>query len=115
MFESRIKVAARNVAIFAAFLAAAFIAPHEAHAKDSEALRPIGKSQDGKYRVYNLEGGLSDVNWFATTTTVYNSKFLAERIGYIQKNDVNNGQYVCEYVCKDKLGRIVGVNPAYQH
>lgn len=74
----------------------------------------VGKTADGKYPIYQLKGELDDFNWFSGSI-VYAPADLLGNMVFVDINDIKKGgEYVCEYVCKDKAGNIVGMNPAYR-
>jgi hypothetical protein len=103
--------AIKTVGAVAIFFVAAFIAPHEADARttDEFTIPVIGKTDDGKYSRFDLEGDLEDIKWFTNTTNyVYTSGDLLVRLPFIKKEDIDKGTYVCKFVCKDKEGYIVG-------
>lgn len=78
----------------------------------STAIPVIGTSEDKKYKVYKIDGELSDVNYKAAGR-VYTSGDLFGKMDYIQKADVNAHGYKCGFICKDRLENVVGINPNF--
>lgn len=71
-----------------------------------------GRTADGKYPVYALEGGLEDLSYVSPrANTVYKPDDLLRRLVFLGESDTKGGQYQCEFVCKDRAGHIVGLNP----
>ena len=74
----------------------------------------VGKTADGKYPIYQLKGELDDFNWFSGNI-VYAPGDLLGNMVFVDMNDIKKGgEYSCAYVCKDRAGHIVGMNPAYK-
>jgi hypothetical protein len=73
----------------------------------------IGKSADGKYPVYKLEGDLTDINYFSGNTS-WQSGDLLTRMVFLEPQDVNHGKYFCEFICKDGFQNVVGINPSFK-
>lgn len=79
-------------------------------------------SADGRYQVYRLEGELDDLNWFGWATAidgsreplVYKHNDLFKGMPFLEEADARSPNYACGYVCKDRLGQIVGINPSYK-
>lgn len=76
-------------------------------------IRVTGETEDGKYKTYDLEGDLHDLSYSSSSNILYLPDDLPARLPYINKRDVNNGDYTCSYVCKNRQGKIVGLNPAW--
>ncbi len=74
----------------------------------------IGLDVNHKYPVYDLEGDLTDLTYFSGDY-VYRSGDLFSRMKDIKKEDVNHNGYVCEFICKDSQGAVVGLNPEFRH
>lgn len=75
----------------------------------------IGQTKDCKYPVYDLKGDLNDLTYFSRDgDTVWPPGVLLGRMVFLDPSDLKTGAYQCDYVCKDKAGRIVGMNPSYK-
>ena len=103
---------------FIVLCAAAFVFNAEAGgAKKATVKNPIkvtGKTADGRYNTYDLDGELDDLNYSSITgNIIYQPDDLPDRIPFISPKDTNKGVYVCEFVCKDAHGNIVGLNPQW--
>lgn len=81
--------------------------------KVQQSIPVIGKTADGKYPVYNLEGDLTDINYFSGNTS-WRSGDLLTRMVFLDPQDVNHGKYFCEYICKDGFQNVVGINPSFK-
>lgn len=114
--KSALKNIGQFVLIMAVLLIGSAIAGHEAFAKQPTFLVPIiGRTVDGKYPRYDISGELDDANWSGNNNhTIYQMKDIREGLIYIDMKDVDKGVYVCEFVCKDKAGYIVGQNPQHK-
>lgn len=77
-------------------------------------IKILGKDIHGKYPVYDLDGDLTDVNYFSGNY-VFRSGELLDRMDFVQQADVNRNGYECEFICKDGAGNVVGINPAYRY
>ena len=112
----RIKISPLGMAVVAALIAAAVLPI--THAKEPAKLKnPIasaGKTSDGKYPIYDLKGDLNDLNYASSNGVVYNPDDLIGRINWLQPEDAKGGPYACEFICKDKAGHVVGLNPAWK-
>jgi hypothetical protein len=74
----------------------------------------VGKTADGRYPIYDIEGDLTDIAYSTSKSTIYHPDELPERIGFISNKDAKNkAAYDCEFVCKDKAGHVVGMNPSW--
>lgn len=74
----------------------------------------IGLDVNHKYPVYDLEGDLTDLTYFSGDY-VYRSGDLFSRMKDIKPEDVNHNGYVCEFICKDSQGAVVGLSPQFRH
>lgn len=104
----------KNV-ISAILLILVILIGHSEYLNAEEIVIPTkGITADGKYPVYYLDGGLDDINYFTGDGEyVFRSGELLGRLIFIEEQDVGKG-YDCEYICKDKKGGIVGINPSYK-
>lgn len=92
-----------------------------AHAKDMRAvwaakaapIKVIDVTPDGKYPVYGLVHEEDDIVYHAGNLS-FTFDDLSKKLVYLSKEDKNNGVYTCEYVCRDKKGRIVGIDPVFK-
>lgn len=85
-----------------------------ATAKDTKIVNPVpvvGKTADGKYDIYDLRGDLNDLNYVSSMHIIYQPDDLPARIKFLDPADVKAGTYVCDFICKDKVGHVVGLNP----
>lgn len=82
----------------------------ESPAVVSNPVNVIGSTKDGKYPIYDLSGELLDVNYRSSRSIIYQPDDLVGRVNFIDMKDVDHG-YTCDFVCKDKEGHIVGLNP----
>lgn len=73
-------------------------------------IKVVGKTADGKYPIYELEGDLSDLKYFSPGLA-WTPDDLLTRLVYLEPADVDN-RYKCDWVCKDSANHIVGLNPA---
>jgi hypothetical protein len=73
----------------------------------------IGKSADGKYAAYDVQGDLDDINWFSGNTA-YNGDALFKVLPMIAEDDAKSKAYQCGFICKDVKGSVVGIDPAYK-
>lgn len=73
------------------------------------AIKVVGKTADGKYPIYELEGELNDTGYFSSGVK-WTANDLQSRLAYIAPEDVDHG-YSCDWVCKDSANHIVGLNP----
>jgi hypothetical protein len=101
------------VLLLALFSLPSVMAANEVESKATQ-IKILGKDVNGKYPVYDLDGDLTDVNYFSGNY-VFRSGELLDRVGFIEKGDVNRNGYECEFICKDKTGNVVGINPAYRN
>lgn len=108
--------------IFSMLAALSLLCSPFAHAAEKDPIaakaapiKVIGKTADGKYPVYNLEGELSDTDWKAGGR-IYTSGDLMKKLVFLDQADAfgPNHQYECEFVCVDKQKRIVGLNPNFK-
>lgn len=125
MFNAKfIKLAFLTIAAGCAFSASIFavaqpldVAQASAKVQQAKKAQPgipvIGKSADGKYPVYMLEGDLTDINYFSGNTS-WRSGDLLTRMVFLDPQDVNHGKYFCEYICKDGFQNVVGINPSFK-
>lgn len=102
--------AIKTMLAFAIFFVAAAMAGHEAHAQHKVEVPTIGKTDDGKYVVFDLKGDLTDITYFSGNT-VYSSGDLLLSLPYADPKDVKSGAIDCEFICKNKKGQVVGQNP----
>lgn len=104
--------------VMAFFMLSSFMAPHEAQSKTpdySPAATPIkvvGKTDDNKYKIYDLQGSLNDEHW-TSESKLWTSADLLDRMDMISIKDVNTGVYKCGFICKDDKGQVVGLSPKY--
>lgn len=111
----RTKVSPFGMAVVAAIIAAATL--HDSHAKDPKQKNPIpthGKTADGKYPIYDLKGDLADINYATSNGVVYSPDGLVGRVEWLKPEDANTANYRCDFVCKDKNDRVVGLNPEWK-
>jgi hypothetical protein len=103
----------QTVAMIALFSIAAFMAPAEAKEPRVEQIKVEGRTPDGKYPIYVLQGDIDGSNVF-TETTAYQPQQLAGKIAYVKKEDQGKGpgKYECDWLCKDTVGHIVGMPEA---
>lgn len=70
-----------------------------------------GKTHDGKYPIYQIDGMLNDINYGSKVdSTRYQPSDLLGHMVYLNPQDVGRG-YACDFVCKDDQDHIVGLNP----
>lgn len=70
----------------------------------------MGKTADGKYPVYNLQGDLEDLN-YASPGRVWQPDDLLRRMTFVDAADVKAGTVRCEWICKNRANQVVGLNP----
>ncbi len=99
--------------VFSVLVIPSLMAPREAVAESAQ-IKILGKDVNGKYPVYDVQGDLTDINYFSGDY-VFRSGELMNRLKFIQKQDVNANGYECEFICKDRAGNVVGINPAFKH
>lgn len=88
--------------------------PEAAYAKGvRNPVKVIGKSDDGKYPIYDLQGDLNDLNYQTSGNIVYQPDDLPDRMVFLSPKDATGGAYKCEFICKDAKGRVVGLNPSW--
>lgn len=71
-----------------------------------------GRTADGKYPVYGLEGELGDLNYFSGNT-VFRPNDLLGRMGYVSEADSHARGIQCDWICKNAAGQVIGLDPAY--
>lgn len=72
----------------------------------------IGRTADQKYPVYGLEGDLQDLNYMSKqANAVYQPQDLIKRMGYVEAADTKGHGIQCEFICKNAVGQVVGLNP----
>lgn len=72
----------------------------------------VGRTADGKYPVYALEGELEDFNYFSPkTNTQWSADAVVYRLAFADEADRKAGRIKCEVVCKNPAGQIIGANP----
>jgi hypothetical protein len=72
-------------------------------------IKIVGKTADGKYPIYELEGDVNALSYFSPGL-VWTPNDLLTRLAYLEPADVDHG-YTCDWVCKDSANHIVGLNP----
>jgi len=106
-------VAIKKIVSFVALLlllsAGGIMAGHEAHAAP-QPIPTLGKTADGKYPVYNLQGDLEDLN-YASPGKVWQPDDLLKRMSFVEPADVKAGLVRCEWICKNRANQVVGLNP----
>jgi len=101
--------------------------PLQAEAKKltvADMIPTLGRTTDGKYNIYNLQGELDDLSYatiedgyvmqqgkLVRQSLVYQPDDLLGRMDFISVKDLNKNGYRCDFVCKDAQGHIVGLNP----
>lgn len=87
-------------------------APTAGYKQVYKSIYNIGKTADGKYNVYNIQGDLSEPNW-TVGNYVYSEADMLRFLPAVDKADV--GKTVqCETLCKNAAGQVIGVNPIYK-
>lgn len=76
----------------------------------SAVLKIVGKTADGKYPIYELEGDVDDLRYMAPGGVIWMPMDLLNRMVYLEPADVDHG-YTCDWVCKDNANHIVGLHP----
>ncbi len=123
MLTKYFKEAIALMALIVLFSAGGIMAPIDAAANDKAAkkvmtvenpIKIIGRSQDNRYPIYDLEGDLEDLNW-SSNSILYTSQDLINRMEFITEQDRHSGVYECGLICKDKAGHVVGLNPQYKY
>lgn len=76
-------------------------------------VKVIGKTADGKYNVYDLDGDLNDINYRTSNSILFQPDDLPARMQYLSFKDAKSGAYACDFICKDKAGHTVGLSPDY--
>lgn len=67
-----------------------------------------GKTADGKYNVYNIEGEIDDLKYFVGNTVYTANDMIKFLDGIPDKEDGKNG-IRCETICKNAKGQVIGV------
>ena len=117
---------ALNTLIASLFLSTSFIAPLEAQAADAviqvtpatialakkkHRIPAVGITADGKYNVWDLKGELNDINYSSLDDSLmWETSDIERMVPAINAADVGHG-YVCDFVCKNNRGQIVGIAP----
>lgn len=70
-----------------------------------------GVTPDGKYPIYVLEGEATDIT-YKSGNTLYTSGQLVNMLVFVDEKDTK--RYNCEFLCKDKQDRTVGINPSFK-
>lgn len=111
-----IKVTHFSMAVIAAVVAAGAFNSAQAKqpAKVANPIAVVGKTADAKYNVYDLKGDLSDLNYASSKGILYQPDDLVKRMDFLKEEDANKGTYTCEFICKDKQGHVVGLNPSWK-
>jgi hypothetical protein len=109
----RNSVAVNLIAMFSVVLALTSSMVYAKQPSKNAAISTAGKTADGKYPIYRLQGEIDDLTYMSDNF-VYQPNELIGKMEFIKKEDVNKGVYACGYVCKDKADHIVGINPAYK-
>ncbi len=76
-------------------------------------IKVVDVTPDGKYPIYELEGAATDIT-YKSGNKLYTSGDLVGRLVFLEPEDAKGKQYRCEFICKDKLGRPVGINPSFK-
>lgn len=71
-----------------------------------------GRTADGKYPVYGLDGEVGDLNYFSGNT-VFRPNDLLGRMGYVSDADSRARGVQCDWICKNAAGQVIGLDPAY--
>jgi len=79
----------------------------------AQSIAVTGETADGKYKTYDLKGGLDDLKYYSDGF-LYKPDDLVGRLPWLADKDTKTGIYACSFVCKDEQGRIVGLNPAWR-
>lgn len=108
MFNA-IKNSIINVGIFLLLCSGAVMAGSEANAA-APTIPTLGKTADGKYPVYNLQGDLEDAN-YASPGRVWQPDDLLKRMVFVDAADVKAGVAKCEWICKNRAQQVIGLNP----
>lgn len=80
-----------------------------ATAETGATIKIVGKTADGKYPIYQLEGDVDALSYFSPGL-VWTPNDLLTKLVYVDPADVDHG-YTCDWVCKDSANHIVGLNP----
>lgn len=102
----------KSFALFVLFVVTQLVGASDYLLAD-EQIPVVGRTVDGKYPIYDLQGDLTDVNYFSGNT-VYTSGDLLPKMQFVDPQDMNAHGYACGFVCKDREGRTVGLSPAYK-
>lgn len=108
MFNA-IKKTVSWIALMLVLMAGGFMGGHEAHAA-APTIPTLGKTADGKYPVYNLQGDLEDAN-YASPGRVWQPDDLLKRMVFVDAADVKAGVARCEWICKNRAQQVIGLNP----
>lgn len=79
----------------------------------SSPIKITGITDDGKYPVYDIEGDVTDLSYKAGNF-LYTSGDLVHMLVFLDPNDAKSKRYICEFLCKDKKGQAVGLNPSFK-
>jgi hypothetical protein len=69
-----------------------------------------GKNADG-YPIYDIVGGLDDVNYHDSYSHIFQPGDLVGLVKFASPKAVREHKIVCGWVCKDKAGNVVGIDP----
>ncbi len=105
-----IKKTLEMIALLALLSAGAIMGGQEAHAAQPAQIPTTGKTADGKYPVYNLQGDLEDLN-YASPGKVWQPEDLLKRMTFVNQADIKSGEVRCEWICKNRVNQVVGLNP----
>lgn len=72
-----------------------------------------GKTADGKYNVYNVEGDLSDTNWTAGNR-LYSANDMIALLDGVPTAAMGKNGVKCETICKNAAGQVIGVPEGYK-
>ena len=76
-------------------------------------IRIVGSTADGKYPIYAIDGAATDITYKAGNR-LYTSGDLVGKLVFLDPKDAKSKQYNCEFLCKDKQDRTVGINPSFK-
>lgn len=80
--------------------------------KKSACVPVVGKTADGKYPIYKLDGDPGDLKYFSGNTA-YAPNDLVGRMGYVAAADAKIKGTECDWICKNAAGQVIGLDPAY--
>jgi hypothetical protein len=113
-YKSKDDVKIAFVAVTLGVLALIAFFTYILHHEQANVVSPlVVREQENKYQIYDLQGDLDDLNFHTSQGVIYQRDELPERVNFISFKDQQSGKYQCEFICKDKKGNVVGLNPVW--